>query len=120
MLKQWAILALQENRMLLQSSLLDEQQVFISTGLEGKDKNYVILLYLLIGIERNLSDTQRKLLKNELIFELKKNEGEFEMIDFMEGFSTALVMLPLQADLKKFFAMLLMNATNMVIFCRKI
>ena len=29
-LKQWAILAMQESRMLLQSSLLDEQQIFIS------------------------------------------------------------------------------------------
>ena len=34
-LKSWAVLALQESRMVLQSSLLEEQQVFISTGLGG-------------------------------------------------------------------------------------
>lgn len=32
----WAVLALNESRMLLESSLLDESQVFISTGLGGE------------------------------------------------------------------------------------
>ena len=103
-LKQWAILALQENRMLLQSSLLDEQQVFISTGLGGKGQK---LRYFAVFINRIkdeiLTETQRKLLKDELIFELKDYEGEFEVIDFMEGFSTVQVMLPLKADLKQIF-----------------
>ena len=39
-LRNWSILALQESRMILQSSLLDEQQVFISTGLGGKGQSY--------------------------------------------------------------------------------
>ena len=103
-LKQWAILALQESRMLIQSSLLDEQQVFISTGLGGKGQK---LRYYVVFINRNekniLTKTQQKLLKNELIFELKSNEGDFESMDFMEGFSTSLVMLPLQSDIKQVF-----------------
>lgn len=103
-LKQWAVLAFQENRMLLQSSLLDEQQVFISTGLGGKGHK---LRYFIVFINQEgdkiLNATQRKLLKEELIFELKKYDGEFEVIDFMEGFSTAQIMLPLKADIKKAF-----------------
>lgn len=103
-LKSWAILALQENRMLLQSSLLDEQQVFISSGLGGKGQK---LRYFVVFInqeeERILNETQRKLLKNELIYELDNHEGEFELIDFWEGFSTSQVMLPLRADLKSVF-----------------
>jgi hypothetical protein len=103
-LKSWAVLSLQENRMLLQSSLLDEQQVFISSGLGGKGQK---LRYFVVFINQNkdgiLNETQRKLLKEELIFELKKHEGEFELIDFMEGFSTTQVMLPLKADLKDIF-----------------
>lgn len=103
-LKQWAILALQESRMLIQSSLLDEQQVFISTGLGGKGKK---LRYYVVFINRDdqkiLNKTQQKLLKNELVFELKANDGEFESMDFMEGFSTSLVMLPLQSDIKNVF-----------------
>ena len=34
-LHDWAVLALQESRMVIHSMLLDEQQVFISTGLGG-------------------------------------------------------------------------------------
>jgi hypothetical protein len=103
-ISQWAILALQESRMLLQSSLLDEQQVFISTGLGGKGK---MLRYYVVFINGNreilLSERQQKLVKGELIYEVKANEGEFESMDFMEGFSTSLVMLPLHAEIKKIF-----------------
>lgn len=103
-LKQWAVLALQESRMLMQSSLLDEQQVFISTGLGGKGKKlryYVV--FLSTTTEEMLNNTQQKLLKDELIFELKKHEGEFESMDFMEGFSSSLVILPLSVDIKRVF-----------------
>jgi hypothetical protein len=103
-IKQWAVLAFQESRMLIQSSLLDEQLVFISTGLGGKGQK---LRYYVVFINKNqeviLSSTQQKLLKDEVVFELNKNDGEFESMDFSEGFSTVLVMLPLQSDLKMIF-----------------
>lgn len=103
-LKQWAILALQESRMLIQSSLLNEQQIFISTGLGGKGKK---LRYYAVFLNNNqnelLNEVQQKLLRDELIFELDSNEGEFESMDFTEGFSTCLVVLPLQIDIKKVF-----------------
>jgi len=103
-LKQWAVLAFQESRMLIQSSLLDEQLVFISTGLGGKGQK---LRYYVVFINKNretiLNTTQQKLLKDEIIFELNKNEGIFESMDFSEGFSTVLAVLPLQSDLKNIF-----------------
>jgi len=103
-LKQWGILAMQESRMLLQSSLLDEQQVFISTGLGGKGKK---LRYFVVFMNENreelLTETQQKLLKDELVFELKKHDGVFESMDFMEGFSSTLVMIPLTVDVKSVF-----------------
>lgn len=103
-IKQWAILAFQESRMLIQSSLLDEQLVFISTGLGGKGQK---LRYYVVFINRNretiLNATQQKLLKDEVIFELNNNDSEFESMDFSEGFSTVLAMLPLQSDLKSIF-----------------
>ncbi len=103
-IKQWAVLAFQESRMLIQSSLLDEQLVFISTGLGGKGQK---LRYYVVFINKNrgkiLNATQQKLLKDEVVFELNQNDGEFESMDFSEGFSTVLVMLPLQSDLKMIF-----------------
>lgn len=103
-IKQWAVLALQESRMLIQSSLLDEQQVFISTGLGGKGQK---LRYFVVFVNKSQNEiltlTQQKLVKDELIYELKQNDGEFETMDFSAGFSTVLVMLPLQSDLKRLF-----------------
>lgn len=104
-LKQWAILAFQESRMLMHSSLLDEQQVFISTGLGGKGQK---LRYFVVFLNKDqnemLNKTQQKLLKDELIFELKKHEGEFESMEIMEGFSSTLVMLPLHVEIKQVFS----------------
>ncbi len=103
-LRSWAVLAFQENKMLLQTSLLDEKQYFISTGLGGKDKK---LRYYIVFInrERNsmLSSAQQKLVKDELIFNLKPDDGEFESIDFSEGFSSAQVLLPVTSDIKQVF-----------------
>lgn len=103
-LKEWSVLALQESKMLMQSSLLEEQQVFISTGLGGKGQ---MLRYCVVFINKEreelLNSTQQKLVKEELIYAVKKEEGEFEVMSFFEGFCTSLVLLPLTADLKMLF-----------------
>jgi hypothetical protein len=90
--------------MLMHSSLLDEQQVFISTGLGGKGKKLrYFVVFLSVNENEMLTETQQKLLKDELIFELNKQEGVFESMDFMEGFSSALVMLPITAEIRDTF-----------------
>jgi hypothetical protein len=103
-LRSWAVLAFQENRMLIQTSLLDEQQFFISTGLGGKNKK---LRYYVVFINRErhqlLTPVQQKLVRNELILELRNHDGEFESIDFSEGFSTSLILLPLTVDIQQVF-----------------
>ncbi len=103
-LKQWAILALQESRMLLKSSLLDEQQVFISTGLGGKGQNlrYFAVFFNTLK-EQKLSKLQQKVLLNELSCLLDKNDGEVEEISFFAGYTIAMVVLPLMAPLKDIF-----------------
>jgi hypothetical protein len=102
--RNWALLALQESRMLIKSTLLDEKQIFISTGLGGKGKK---LRYYVVFISRQqgsvLTKTQQKLLKDELIFALKQENGDFESIDFSEGFAASLLLLPIKVNLKDFF-----------------
>ncbi len=102
-LKDWAILALQESRMLLQSSLLEEQQVFISTGLGGKGKK---LRYFLVFINQSggqLTAMQKKLLHDELKYAVEKNDGELEEFNQLIDFNTAMVVLPVKAMLKDVF-----------------
>jgi hypothetical protein len=52
-LHSWAILALNESRMLLESKIMDENQVFISTGLGGKDEK---LRYFVVLMSRTKVD----------------------------------------------------------------
>jgi len=103
-LKNWAILALQENRMLLESRLLGENHVFISTGLGGKgDKlRYFIVLF---GKETaDLSDLQKKIIRTEFEIGLKKHKAEIEEIKFSGSMATMLALIPLKVIIKQIFS----------------
>ena len=101
--RSWAVLALQESRMLLQSSLLEDQQVFISTGLGGKGKKLRFFAVFIHKRKQELSSVQQKLVRDELIFETRKWDGELEVMDHSEEFTSAQIMLPQNADIRKVF-----------------
>jgi len=103
-LREWSILAMQESRMVLQSSLMDEQQVYISTGLGGKEQKLRYFV-VLIGREDNVdySSIQQKLLKDELEFTVKKNDGELEEMTFHENLAIAIMLLPVKSDIQGVF-----------------
>ncbi|MFV0377136.1 MAG: hypothetical protein ACK5JD_07510 [Mangrovibacterium sp.] len=104
MLRNWAILAIQESRMILQSSLLDEQQVFISTGLGGRGQNIRYFITLLKqNVDEDFSNTQKKLIETEFSYFLKKSEGELEQIRFENGFALGLFLFPLKKNLQDIF-----------------
>lgn len=99
-LRSWAVLALQESRMLLQSSLLEEQQVFISTGLGGKHQKIRYFVSVMRhNIDEDFTDTQQKIVKSELDFFLKENDGELEEVQFETGFALSLFLFPLKQNL---------------------
>lgn len=96
-LRPWSILALQQSRMIMHSSLLDEQQVFISTGLGGKNDK---LRYFIIFPFRNkqlINEIQKNSLKQELDYFLKRNNSEMEEISFEDNYATATALIPLKA-----------------------
>ncbi|MGQ8336886.1 hypothetical protein ACUNWD_10075 [Sunxiuqinia sp. A32] len=99
-LRAWAVLALQESRMLLQSSLLDEQQVFISTGLGGKDQKIRYFAAVMKNdLSEEFSESQQNIVKGELAFYLKKCDGELEEVNFENGFALCLFLFPLKQNL---------------------
>ena len=103
-LRKWAVLALQESRMILQSSLLGEQQVFISTGLGGKGQNIRYFIALMKrNTETDFSEGQKKIVKTEFQYFLEKCEGELEEIRFEEGFALGLFLFPLKRNLQEIF-----------------
>ena len=99
----WAVLALQESRMLLESSLLDENQVFISTGLGGKGSKLRYFIVLLSNTNNEFSEVHRKIIKSEFEFILKNYDAEVEKINFKHNFSTILCLIPLNISIQNVF-----------------
>jgi hypothetical protein len=98
-LKDWTILALQQSQMILQSSLLDEQQVFISTGLGGKDDKLRYFFIFPYKAPENVGKIQQSILKKELDFFMGQYNAEFESIEYGDDYATALALVPLKTDI---------------------
>lgn len=97
-LKSWVILSFQHSRISLETSLLDEQQVFISTGLGGSGEK---LRYFIVGklkSELEYTDSQKKIITTEVNHYFKTKDSEIEKIDFFEKYFTLICLMPIQVD----------------------
>ena len=102
-LRHWALLSLNECRMQLESKLMDENQVYISTGLGGKDEKLRYFVVLMSRSKMDLTPTQHMVIKNEFEFILKKFNAELEEINFSGYLATLLLLLPMNYSLKTVF-----------------
>ncbi len=102
-LREWTILAMQESRMILESSLLDENQVFISTGLGGKGSKLRYFVVLVHHQKEDFNDVQKNLIRSEFDYSLTKYKGELESIVFSGPFAKLLAVVPINAPLKDLF-----------------
>jgi hypothetical protein len=102
-MRNWSILAFQENRMLLQSKLLDENQVFISTGLGGKGSKLRYFIVLMSKSGENFSSKQRQLIQKEFEYSLKEHDIEIEEMHFNNNISTILALIPIEISVKEVF-----------------
>ncbi|OFX88685.1 MAG: hypothetical protein A2W99_04245 [Bacteroidetes bacterium GWF2_33_16] len=103
-LKQWALLAFQHCRIGLESKLLDEHKVFISTGLGGKDDKlrYFIAFKNKSGL--GFSETQCKVIDNEFGFIFKKNNCEIEEIKYLDQYLAMIIIMPVDCELGRIVA----------------
>lgn len=102
-LKEWGILAFQESRMLLESKLLDENQVFISTGLGGKGTKLRYFIALVGKNEAHFSSIQKKIIQTEFEINLKRHDSEIERINYCENIATVLAVVPMEETIKSVF-----------------
>jgi len=102
-LHSWTILALNESRMLLESKIMDENQVFISTGLGGKDEKLRYFVVLMSRARIDLTESQKMVIKNEFEFILKKFDAVIEESNFSGYLATILLLLPMNHSLKSVF-----------------
>lgn len=103
-LRPWAVLALQHCRISLETSLLDEEQVFISTGLGGKGEK---LRYFIVGklkLGDKFTESQQRMIKTEFDHFLKNCNSELEKLDFMNGYFTLTALIPINETFSEVIA----------------
>jgi len=102
-LKDWALLALNESRMHLESRIMEENQVFISTGLGGREQKLRYFVVLISKANAELTKTHQMVIQNEFEYILKKFDAELEEVNFSGYLATILLLLPMNFSLKMVF-----------------
>ena len=81
--------------MLIEGNLLNERQVFVSTGLGGRGK---LLRYFVALVGNNLDEFapyQQHVIQSEFETALKNNRSEIENIEFQGKYAAMTVLIPL-------------------------
>lgn len=102
-LQDWAKLALKESKLLLESKILDENQVLISTGLGGKGLKLRYSAAFIAKNNQTLSDLQKKIISDELYFAMKKCKGEIEEIIMHRSVAAITLLIPINISVQNLF-----------------
>ena len=102
-LQKWALLSLNESRLQLESKIMDENQVFISTGLGGRDQKLRYFVVLMTRTRSELTPTHQMVIKNEFEYILRKFDAEVEQVNFSGYLSTITLLLPMNYSLRTVF-----------------
>ena len=97
---EWASLALMQAKIMLETEFSDEKQVFISTGLGGKDNQLRFYAFFKSNMRKNFSDYQKQLIEKEITFSIQKHQGELEKIYIGNNYFTILFLIHIQVDIK--------------------
>ena len=100
-LEQWSKLAFQESKMVLETSLLGEAPIFISTGLggQGNKLRYFIVLVANEGVE--LEEWQNSLANKELTYAFEANDGLVETVQSENDMILITALLPIENNVQK-------------------
>ncbi|MDD2636438.1 MAG: hypothetical protein PHW82_13180 [Bacteroidales bacterium] len=97
-IKTWAFLACQQGRMLLESRLLEESKIYVASGLGGRGHK-LRYVFAFVSLDKTYNEYQKNIIKGEIEYFSKKNEGEIEKIEFVEAYTLCTVLVPLYVNL---------------------
>ena len=117
-LPDWTELAYQESRIRLESSLLGERPVFISSGLGGKGHKFRYFGALFALVDEPFTDWQKDLLRKEVEFAMERHNSEVESIEFHRGFVAFTAMIPIREPLRNIFRDIIMECNQIGGFLR--
>ena len=97
---EWAALSLMQAKITLESELSDERQIFISSGLGGKEDKLRFFAFLKSKERKNFSDYQKKLIEKEVLYTIQNHLGILEDIKIHDNYFTLLFLINFQVDIK--------------------
>lgn len=98
----WAKIALRESRLFMESSLLEQKQVIVATGLGGKDSKLRFHAVFRTKINQDFTEFQQNVFKREVEFFVHDFGGELEEIEFKGYIASVLVLMPITKAIKAF------------------
>ncbi|MGQ1784199.1 MULTISPECIES: hypothetical protein [unclassified Saccharicrinis] len=117
-LVQWSKLAYQESKMVLETSLLGEAPIFISTGLGGQGSNLRYFIVLVANEGVVLKDWQMELVKKELDFTVGKNHGLVEEVQTEPDLFVISALLPIEKNIKDILSVVVKECNEIGNFLR--
>jgi len=103
-LADWAYLAYQESLMSIESSLTDEDMVYISSGLGGKDNKLRYFAVMMTDdITRTFSKQEQSLILKEIKYQFDKSDAEFEEHNFYNAYFMFSCLIPIDISIGALF-----------------
>ena len=99
-LEHWSSMALVSSRIVLSSDLSGHQQIYISSGLGGRDKKLRFFALFTSGDRQQFTDLQKEMVEHEFTFQLQKAEVVIEKFEIRENYFTMLMLFPFDKDVK--------------------
>lgn len=109
-LQQWATLALQRSRAVLETSLSSNQTVFIATGLGGLGDKLRYFFILHPGKNDVFSEFEKEIITKEINYALEINKGIVEEITSKDEYIATMCLVPLNMNLEKIFKAVIKNS----------
>lgn len=101
--KDWAYMALMECRISLESEFSDEKQIYISTGLGGRDEKLRFFVLLTSRRGQAFEAYQKQVVERETAYALPKAGCEIERLTVGERHVELVCLFPVRADIKAVF-----------------
>ena len=96
----WARLSLLQAQIILESEFSDEKQIFISSGLGGKEHRLRFFAFFKSSLPIPFSPYQIKLIEKEIPFFIQEYGGETEELEVKGIFFSVLFLADLQVDIR--------------------
>ena len=99
-MQDWAYMALMEGRIILESELSDEKQIYISTGLGGKGQKLRFYLLFPAAEGMTIEGYRRDVVEREFNFALQHADWDIERLTVHPDYAELVVLMPIRTDLK--------------------